>query len=640
MGCRDRRPACKVVSAQNRYLLKGRRMRTWDACAKIWPWLTLPPALVTIGLVLSLLGVDQRLNLLVVVCSMLGLAPIVMFHIYRADIRERNRSEKALRDSEERYRRLVEFSPNAIGIHREGRILYTNPAWANLLGLDSADKLVGQNLLEFFHQDTQHRLSEQMMQLRQRRDEAAPIEMDLVRKDGATMHVEICSVPFTYEGNTASQILIRDVTERKQAEFELARALEAARQATDLKSEFLAKMSHEIRTPMNGVLGMAGLLLTTELTDEQRQYTETISRSAESLLDLLNEILDLSKIESGKMRLDSSAFNLHAIVTGVVDLLAPRVRAKGLKMISAVNVSTSLNVVGDAARIRQILINLVDNALKFTERGHVALRVSVQNGGTGRMHIEFSVEDTGIGIPADMQNRIFEKFEQADASTTRKYGGTGLGLAICQQLVHLMDGRIGVQSQTGKGSRFCFSLDLPVAGNPMPSAPEGAGTYTKRPIDGTRVLLVEDNLVNQKVALAMLDKLGCIAGLATNGREAVQMVHNHSFDLILMDCEMPEMDGYEATRAIRASEPPGQHIPIVALTAHAMKGDSERSAQVGMDDHLTKPISVKGLADIIRKWQVICDDRESEASSVDRISRETEFGRCFMEPSTVSGGKE
>jgi PAS domain S-box-containing protein len=453
--------------------------------------------------------------------------------------------------------------------------------------------------------------------------------------------------------------IIRNITARKADENKLKEyaqelerkneqteaALLTAREATQLKSRFMANISHEIRTPMNGVLGMTDLLLNTSLKPEQQEYAESIKRSATSLLSLINDILDLSRGEAGKLKVECAPFSLKTVLDETSSLFALQARAKGLEFLTDFAPNLPASAVGDGMRLRQVLNNLLGNAVKFTDAGRVGFTAAVSGEPAGSWQIRFSVHDTGIGISQADQNRIFERFVQADTSSTRKYGGTGLGLAICRELVELLGGDIGVESEPDRGSRFWFTATLgrvaqaaaetlPVAGAKAPTpaavtpvrilassavaaasrpptapapAPKGESLATlTAALKGGRkpkVLLAEDNEINQRITMRLLEKLGATAEAVVNGRLAVEAVHKKTYDLIFMDCQMPEMDGFEATAMIRNRERENnRRTPICALTANAMEGDREKCLAAGMDDYVSKPVSIEKLQSAIERW--------------------------------------
>ena len=417
----------------------------------------------------------------------------------------------------------------------------------------------------------------------------------------------------------------RVLTSRLAAAKAQAEALaERAEVAARAKGEFLATMSHQIRTPMNGVLGMVDLLLDSDLSPEQREYARTAQQSAGLLLAIIDDVLDYSKIEAGHLQLKLEVFDLKAALGEILALLAPRAREKGLTLAMRYPASGPSRFIGDPIRIRQILLNLAGNALKFTEQGGVTLAVELEAVLGGRTGVRLEVADSGIGIAPEVQGRLFSRFTQADASTTRRFGGTGLGLAITRHLVELMGGEIGVTSELGRGAVFWCEFELATA-TPASAAPAADARETSPPALATaaspprrRVLVIDDNAVNRLVATRMLAKLGCEVIEAVNGHEAVERASAGGLNLILMDCQMPELDGYEATQRIRAAriEP---RVPIVAMTAKAMKGDRDRCLLAGMDDYVATPVNAAGLARILGSWAVPAPARVAPLAEPPRV---------------------
>lgn len=391
-----------------------------------------------------------------------------------------------------------------------------------------------------------------------------------------------------------------DVTERFQTQQELIRARDQAKAASRAKGEFLAMMSHEIRTPMNGILGNAQLLGMTTLNDEQAEYARVISASGEALLAIINDILDYSKIEAGKLRLENAPFDLAGLLGDIEQLFVARIREQAVRYECACAPEIPARLIGDAIRLRQILINLVGNAFKFTHEGSIRLSVSLVAHDAAGIRLRFSVQDTGIGIPAAKLRRIFNPFEQADRSTSRRFGGTGLGLSICRQLTALMGGDIGVNSEQGRGSEFWFTVTLqPGEAVKVDVAPEAELPQTLR--RDTRILVADDNRVNQLMLAKMLEKLGAAAvTVVGGGREALEHCQQARFDLVFMDVRMPDMDGLEATRALRDL---GIGARIVGVSADAMVEDAQAALAAGMDDYVSKPITVAALVATIGRWR-------------------------------------
>ncbi|MCC7082434.1 MAG: response regulator [Burkholderiales bacterium] len=676
------------------------------------------------------------------------------------DLTERRRVEMALRESEAQANRLAlvaSRTQNAVIItDARGRIEWVNEGFTRLTGYELGEVTgrVPGRMLQNEETDPQT-----VAHIAACMGRGEPFQVEIVNqsKDGRRYWLAIDAQPICdRSGNLTNFIAIEsDISERKKVEEELRQAKIVAEAASRAKSEFVANMSHEIRTPMNGVLGMTELLLDSDLSERQRRFAQTIRNSGEALLNIINDILDFSKIEAGRMELDCSPFDVRAVVEETAELLAARAHSKGVELACNIASDVPVGVEGDAGRLRQVLTNLIGNAVKFTESGEVVVavkRIDDPAGSSDSCTLELSVTDTGIGMSEEARARLFQPFSQADGTTTRRYGGTGLGLAISRQLVELMGGEIALESEPGKGSRFWFRLALRISAalpedlavseslrglrvlivedNPtnaailqhytqawgmkpicvdraekalahlqtagvdlalidwklpgmsgpelarhlreklLPAQPlvlltsmtandvagtaRGAGfnAYLSKPVrrdellrclarvlgeteerchDGValtqrfdaRVLLVEDNAVNAEICTAMLASLGCSVDTAANGVEAVEMSAEHRYDLVLMDCQMPVMDGFEATRTIRSREqvsPMAHRVPIIALTANAMQGDRDRCLTVGMDDYLAKPFKRQQLEAVLAQYAHAGEAARSAATTPARAS--------------------
>ena len=427
-------------------------------------------------------------------------------------------------------------------------------------------------------------------------------------RDGTIAEVEVTANDVTIDGRACRVALISDVTERNRVAAELAAARDEAVEASNTKSAFLANISHEIRTPMNGVLGMTELLLDSVLDEDQRLLAQQVSSSGEQMVALIDDILDISKIEAGQLALEQTIFALHDAIEQACAVAGIQAAAKGLELEVEIAAEVPRETRGDSRRLRQIVLNLVANAVKFTSEGGITVRASTRRVGQDDGVMRVEVGDSGIGIAPAVLERMFEPFTQADASTTRHYGGTGLGLAIARELTELMGGTIGARSEPATGSTFWFELPLVneklVTRQPARDQRAGASRlWLSTPV----VLVAEDSPVNQTVAVRTLERFGCQVEVVADGRQALEKLSARRYDAVLMDCQMADMDGYEATIELRRREGGGRHTPVIAMTAHAMTGDRERCLAAGMDDYLSKPLRRQQLADALLRW--VSDDR-------------------------------
>ncbi len=550
-------------------------------------------------------------------------------------IKVRQKTEDELGSSEARLRTITDSVSNAIiQIDPLGRVTFWNTAAVKIFGYQ-AHEITGKNinghLISLRHTE---RFRECVEMLRGSKDGSAmntPLEILGLRKDGAEFPLEIslASVILGDEWNAIG--IFRDITDRKrrEAELEAAAALEDARKEAEAaslaKSEFLANMSHEIRTPMNGIIGMTDLALDTKLNKEQHEYLGAVKSSAESLMRIINDILDFSKIEAHKLDIEHIDFYLRDTIADTMHTLAIRADSKDIELAYQIPPDIPDLLIGDPGSLRQILVNLVGNAIKFTSVGEVVLTLRSMSETDDELSLHLTVTDTGIGIPPEKQNGIFDSFTQADASTTRHFGGTGLGLAISARLVDMMGGDIWVESKPGKGSAFHFTLRLGIQRNPE------AIKNVREPavLEGTPVLVVDDNATNRRILEEILTNWRMVPTSVDGGKHAIEEIRRaneagEAYKLLLLDCQMPEMDGFEATRQIRnpaAAKVRNNKIPIIGMTANAMKGDKEKCLDAGMDDYISKPVDPKALDEMLDKW--LSEPKETTEDAEEGVCLET-----------------
>ena len=517
---------------------------------------------------------------------------------FRVDITELKHREQELVRSQNLMRSVVSASFDGIIVmDGKGIVLDYSPAAEEVFGW-KAKEIVGEKMSDFIipekYRDLHDKGLENFLITGEGPVLGKRIEIEGKHKDGHEIIVELAIRHTRGEHGPLFLGYVRDITERKAADAALRDAKERAEAANEAKAKFLAMMSHEIRTPMNGVLGILSLLRDTDLDPAQAAYVKTARESGRSLLELINDILDFSKLEAGRMELDSAPFRLKTVVKSIVDLFLPIAQDKGLGLFLNYEDGIPQTVVGDAGRLRQVLLNLVSNAIKFTELGSVEITVAIETPDPERPTLRFSVKDTGIGIPRDKHDALFGDFVTVDSSYTKKQGGTGLGLAICKQIAGLMGGEISVESLPAAGSTFHFFAPITVAGDQTfieEATTEDAGEALP---EGLIILVAEDNATNQIVVSHALDRAGCDVDIANNGREAVQLAQRRDYDCILMDISMPEMDGLEATGKIKAGGRNAE-TPVIALTAYSLRGDRERFLAAGMQDFLAKPVEKEEL---------------------------------------------
>jgi PAS domain S-box-containing protein len=517
-------------------------------------------------------------------------------------------SEK-LRLNEKKFRRIADYTYGwECWFDVNDRLCWVNPAVERVTGYSVEECMSMTFLLVNVADQADKEKVTHYLNLTRTADSADELEFLVQRKDGSTISVSASFQVIYDEGKfDGSRWSIRDITEHKQAEQEIIASKVAAEAANRTKSQFLANMSHEIRTPMNGIIGMLHLVMQTELDAKQNNYITKASFSADNLLGILNDILDFSKIEAGKLDFDESDFELNMVMTNVKNLILCKAEEKAIKL--AVNVQEGITgkYTGDSLRLGQVLINLINNAVKFSHIGDtVTITVSLKEEDKQSVILLFSVHDEGIGISAEQQSRLFQSFSQADNSTSRKYGGTGLGLTISKKITELMGGSIWIESEEGVGSTFLFTVKLKKQNDATlkNNTTSCCADNPEQPsvcLRGAKILLVEDNEINQELILELLQMEGMKPEVACNGQEALDMLKEHEFDGVLMDCMMPVMDGYEATKNIRMQEK-FKDLPVIAITANAMKHEVEKAKNVGMTDHIAKPVNPADMFKTMAKW--------------------------------------
>ncbi|QLY26322.1 PAS domain-containing hybrid sensor histidine kinase/response regulator [Bdellovibrio sp. KM01] len=568
-----------------------------------------------------------RSELLLAIMGMFGLVIMLSRYWQYNDLREQREIATGLQTRSLLLDTILgSMSEGMIVVNSHGHFTQYNAAAQRIVGTKVKEVGTETGARELgFHDENQKLLSAKDLPFHRALygvevDELEIFVQNATHPDGTFILLSSRSIKDIDGGISGALVVFRDISRRKQVELEYAKARELAVEASLKKSDFLAAMSHEIRTPMNGVIGMSTLLADTPLQPEQKEYVGTIKRSAESLLMLINDILDYSKIEAGKISLDPQPFDLGFLTRDVVEMFRPTVSEKNLEMDFNISQRAHMYFRGDQGRIRQILVNLMGNAVKFTSQGTVGLDVSVLDSATGPSLLKFQIRDTGLGLREDERKALFQKYFQATAG--KKFGGTGLGLSICKQLVDLMGGQMGVESTFGLGSTFWFTLQLPVCS--ADEVPKATTDNNFTALFSGRILVAEDQVVNQRVAQSYLQKMGLQVDIAPNGRVAVEMARTGKYDLIFMDCQMPVLNGFDATKRIREEERrtgTSRHIPIVALTAEGTIADKAPYMNAGMDDYLSKPIELPRLVETLQKYVKVGEAAVIDMAALQKLQK-------------------
>lgn len=519
------------------------------------------------------------------------------------------------------YRQIVELSRDAIFIQCDGEFMFINPAGVSLFGLESAQQLIGTPVMQFVPPGSRRVVKNYLRRGPVTKQARPTLESTWLTSRGVPFSAEVAVSPFAHGDKAASLVILRDITERKRAEEALARAKHAAEQANRAKSSFLATMSHEIRTPMNAVLGMLELLSLSSLDQDQRLSLETARESTNWLLRIIDDVLDFSKIEAGYLEIRPEPASIAEMVQRAAAVYADVAHSKGLRLEKSVDSNISPAVMVDRLRLRQVLNNLLSNAIKFTDQGHIEISAKLLERRGNCDVVGFAVRDTGIGVAAEDQQRLFQPFIQVDSDTTRKFGGTGLGLTICARLARMMGGDIAIDSKLGEGSTIFVTLPLPItdlsvladAKNKGRSLTDGAALRPQASrseqavASGDLFLVVDDHPVNRQLLVKQLNTLGYVAEVAENGVEAFEAWKTGRFPRVITDCRMPYMDGYELARQIRhaeAQEQEGRHTLIIAWTASALGGDAELALAAGMDDYMAKPVDLSTMKHKLTSWML------------------------------------